>query len=128
MANMMNASVHVPARPPHPVAHEIGWLISNGLIAEGVHALWWFGTIWPNATNPGETVEGVIILAMIYVPFAFLLMYPLLRLGAKPLYARSAVFSTLFGAWLPGVLIAVVLLAGGQHIGRLFLPVMRLFE
>jgi hypothetical protein len=66
-------------------------------------------------------------MAMIYVPFAFIIMYPFLRLAMRPAYARSPFFATLTAPWLPGVVVAVILLFGGEHLGRLFVPLMRLF-
>jgi hypothetical protein len=101
-------------------ALEFSWFVSNALIAEGVHALWWFGTIWPRSAAKGEAIEGILIMAIICVPVAFILLYPLLRLALRPAHSRSPFFAALTGPWLCGVVIAVALLLGGERLGGLF--------
>src|SRR5262245_50916710 len=108
------------AEPGMGFAREFAWVVSNGLIAEGVHALWWFGTAWPRSAARGEAIEGILIMAIIYVPFVFAVLYPLLRLALKFPYSRSPFFATLTGPWLSGVAAAVLLLLGGEHISRVF--------
>jgi hypothetical protein len=100
-------------------ARETGWVVSNFLVSQGVFVLSTLATAWPSLHSQTEVAEGLMILAIVLVPAVFLVVYPLLRFGARAVYRRHTHFQSLAGAWLPGATVATVALVFCKLMGAL---------
>src|SRR5262245_34872332 len=90
----------VRAETAYRAARQLGWFVANFMVAESVCFWWVLGTWWSKGATQTEVAQGALVLAIGFVPPAFILLYLAFRLATKTLYRRYAEFHALVGPWL----------------------------